>query len=134
MAKEINKVFVYGTLKVGGFFGEKFNNVRISSVPATVKGTLFHVPAMFPSSFPGLKLAGDGVVHGELHAFDRIDDVIRAIDRIEQYFEDYPEESMYVRKKMDVETAEGTEKAYVYEYNGSTKGFKIVVDGDWKLT
>jgi len=131
MSKKINKVFVYGTLKVGGFFGDKFNKLRTSSVPGKVKGTLFHVPAFFPKSFPGLKFIGDGYVHGELHGFDRFEDVVSAIDRIEQYFEDYPEESMYLRREAIVETEKGAEKAYVYEYNGDVDDFEVVKDGTW---
>ena len=133
MGKEIDKVFVYGTLKVGGFFGKEFNKFRISSVSATVKGTLYHIPALFPASFPGLRLEGDGVVHGELHSFDRFEDVVMAIDQIEQYFEDYPEESIYIRKEMDIETPTGIEKAYIYEYNGQIDGYKEVKSGIWEI-
>lgn len=133
MAKEIDKVFVYGTLKIGGFFGKEFDKYRTSAVPATVKGTIYHISALFPTSFPGLKLEDDGIVHGELHSFDRFEDVVMAIDQIEQYFEDYPEESIYIRKEMDVETTAGVEKAYVYEYNGPIDGYKKVKSGIWEI-
>ena len=131
--KKLNKVFVYGTLKVGGFFGKKLDSVRIKSKPATIRGTLYRIPGLFPSHFPGLKTSGDGLVRGELHEFDPESQVIEVIDRIEQYHKESPKMSMYIRKRAKVETEEGTEKAYVYEFNGPVENLKVVEDGFWKI-
>ena len=127
MAKEeIRKMFVYGTLKVGGFFAGRFDEVRVKSTPGTIQGTLFK------GAYPQVKLGGDRKVHGEVHEFDKFEEVLAAFDRIEGFNERNPAMSLYQRKVTEVETADGTEMAFVYEYNHSTDDSKIVEDGVWK--
>ena len=49
------KVFVYGTLKQGGYFAKRFDKFRLSNKLGKTKGTMFNVF----NSYPGLVLTGN---------------------------------------------------------------------------
>jgi len=129
MSDNIEKVFVYGTLKVGGHFAKSFDKVRRSSVKATTGGKLISVQGRFPGLLPG-----DGVVHGEIHEYDDIKGVIHAMDSIEGYHESHPKESLYRRELIEVETESGDiEEAYAYFFNQSPDGMDEVESGVWEI-
>lgn len=114
----MNKFFVYGTLKEGGYFAQHFNKVRKSSKWAKLKGfNLYKIGHGKASWFPGI-VEGDGDVIGEIHEYDREKDVLAAMDSIEGYRESDPKGSFYMRRELEVELKDGSiEKAYVYIYN-----------------
>lgn len=88
---------------------------------ATVQGTLYRV-----SWYPGLVLAGDGRVHGELFEFPtaRADAMLAALD-------DY-EGSGYARRITRVQLADGRSvDAFVYTYLGPTAGLPVIASGDF---
>ena len=102
------KVFVYGSLLTGlGNHGvvKQFINKKKRG---TVNGKLYSLGA-----FPALK-EGDDEVHGELYYIDEDNQEI-ALDKLD-YLEGHP--FLYTRKKTEVETKDGTEKAWTYFYNG----------------
>lgn len=74
-------VFVYGTLKVGGFFAEHFDKYRIHSFKATVYGSLYSVQNQFPAII--LDLDNGGIVHGEIHSYTNGEEVLALMDLIE---------------------------------------------------
>jgi len=122
------KFFVYGTLKVGGRFAERFDSLRVNSMPASVEG--FHLFDL--GSFPGI-LPGNGVVYGELHEYG--EDVTRAMDTIEGYRSDDEDNSLYLRREVEVTTATGkTDKASIYIFNRKDyDDSKMIESGVWKL-
>ncbi len=126
---ETGKVFVYGTLKVGGYFAEHFNSVRLKSSKAKIKGTLFD-----SGQFPAMKLDGKHVVHGELHEYSNFVEVILQMDRIEGYNGEKDREfNLYNRTKTMVETDEGNKIAVIYEFNKSTVNMPIIETGIWEI-
>jgi len=127
MAK-INKVFVYGTLKEGGHFAQGFDKVRVSTMKATMVGKLMDVNGFYP----GL-VEGDGVVHGEVHEYKHMDDVISAMDSIEGYVRHNPDRSLYKRKVVKAETEDGEVEVFAYFFNQPTEGLKEVKNGVWEI-
>lgn len=125
-------VFVYGTLKKGGYYSESFDERRVSSVPAVVKGTLYDL-----RSFPGLVLGGNSAVHGELHRYRDIVAVIRHMDGIEGHRGRGRKSNLYDKNVVEVETQDGKKvKAIVYTLNTqrvSTSGCDEVKNGTWEL-
>lgn len=129
----MDKFFVYGTLKVGGYFANIFDKFRVNSKRAVLKNhDLYDL-----GHFPGV-MEGDGEVIGEIHEYksENIDWILEQFDRIEGYSKTQPEKSLYLRKKLMVETEDGDEKAFVYIFNASnTKGLesKRLSSGFWSM-
>lgn len=88
---------------------------------ATVQGTLYRV-----SWYPGLVLAGESRVHGELFAFPeaRAAAMIAALDEYEG--------TQYARELARVQLADGRDvESYVYTYRGPTAGLPVIASGDF---
>ena len=133
----MNKFFVYGTLKVGGFFAEAFDELRTECKNAKLKGfDLFKIGGGSSSWFPGI-IKGKGEVIGELHAYnkDYIKEVFANMDAIEGYNEKDPARSLYRREKAVVELEDGsTEEANVYIFNNKMpKEFPKIESGIWPI-
>jgi gamma-glutamylcyclotransferase (GGCT)/AIG2-like uncharacterized protein YtfP len=92
--------------------------------PCKIQGELFDLGA-----YPGLR-GGAGVVTGEI--FEILDpEVIRVMDRFEDYFPDDDRESHYIRKRtVLIEPAATT--AWVYFYNHEPPRDRRVELGDWR--
>lgn len=121
--------FVYGTLKVGGHFGNSFDRVRESSEPAVLSGyDLFNL-----GWFPTIK-KGAGKVIGEVHTYKNFKEVLSNFDNIEGYGGN-PEQSLFLRKEAEVETASGKKvSAIVYEFVGDLPENAEKVDsGIWEI-
>lgn len=132
-----NKFFVYGTLKVNGYFAHAFNDLRETSVDAKLKNfNLYKVGNGLDAWFPGV-VPGNGVVFGEVHRYNSkyIEQVYRAMDRIEGYIPSNPEKSLYKRQLLEVELVDGTtEVANVYVYNRKIeRNFELVTNGVWDV-
>jgi len=123
------KVFVYGTLKVGGRFSKRFDSVRTSVKTGSIKGTLYDL-----GSFPGVKLnTEESTIFGEVHTYTQAKDVEASLDRIEGYFgEDHPH-NLYNKKQVEVLTENGTETCMVYEFAKDVEKFTKVKEGIWKI-
>lgn len=126
---ELLKVFVYGTLKVGGRFAKKFDDLRVSVKPGTVKGTLFNIN----KAFPGLVLEGDTEVIGEVHEYENPEAVKHSLDAIEGYYGPGDSHNLYDIKEVEVVTADGTETCKVYVFAKRTDNFDVVANGEWEL-
>lgn len=122
------KVFVYGTLKKGGRFASRFDEFRKSCKAGKVKGTLFSL-----GSFPGIVLSGDTEVRGEVHEYNNAKNVEAALDRIEGFISPGNLHNLYEKRKVNVETATGTEECYLYEFARSTKDLDKVSTGEWEV-
>lgn len=126
---ETDLFFVYGTLKVGGYFAEQFDKFRVSSVKAEVEGyDLYSL-----GSFPGIK-PGQGKVIGELHEYKDPERVTRSMDSIEGY---QPEikDGMYLRRRVVTKTESGENKeANIYVFNLKVpERAKKLTSGIWEL-
>lgn len=126
-----NKIFVYGTLKVGGFFAQNFDQVRRSSQKASIKGTMFSVH----DSYPAVVLEGDMDIQGEVHEYDDINAVLQQLDHIEGCVgEGAYCHNLYNRFIVNVQTTDGnTVEAWMYTFNQSTDGLREVENGSWAI-
>ena len=123
------KVFVYGTLKVGGRFAKKFDEVRLSTKTGTIQGTMFNIN----KSFPGLVLGSNTDITGEVHKYKRPEEVEKAMDMIEGFRGENDPHNLYNKAEVEVETDEGVETCKVYVFARDTADFEEVVDGVWEL-
>jgi len=124
------KIFVYGTLKVGGYYASNFDNVRIDVKRAMVPGKIYD-----GAGYPRLRLDDDEkLVYGELHTYEEGDDVLHLMDQIEGY-QPKGNNNLYNRKKVKVLLENGeSEEAYVYEYASDLSGrAKVVESGKWEI-
>ena len=108
------KIFVYGTLKEGFKLDGSCAEIRESVVKnAKAKGTLFNL-----GPFPGAKFDTQDTIIGELHEFSNDLEALRVIDNIEGYYPDNKENSLFLRKLIDVSYQNNEKiKAYAYEFN-----------------
>jgi gamma-glutamylcyclotransferase (GGCT)/AIG2-like uncharacterized protein YtfP len=116
--------FVYGTLKVGGYYAGSFDKVRKSVHKAVAENkSLFSVHGNFPAMVPG-----EGQVHGEVHEYDDVASVILAMDRIEG------EGSLYARRRGLVTLEDGREvEANYYEFLHPTDKLEKIENGVWEI-
>ena len=130
--KNTGWVFVYGSLKVGGYFSRAFDRQRKFAIPASVKGTLLNL-----SSFPGLILGGEKEVQGELHLYKDFHKVVREMDYIEGYRKRNDLGNLYHKQVINVKMDDyKTVRALVYTLNTdriSTFGCAIVESGEWPI-
>ena len=104
-------VFTYGTLKPGE---ERFYIIE-PYLSSTKNAKLYGVQLWDLGAFPGIT-KGDEVVEGTLLEFpeEHADRILHTLDRIEGYNEIDPDNSLYIRKEVVVETEEGKVKCFTY--------------------
>lgn len=125
-------IFAYGTLKVDtgpDSFARQFDRFRLTSVPGTVMGVLYNL-----GYFPALILGGPEMVHGELHKYSNLTQVIERMDQIEGYFGFNDPNNLYrrVRVQVNVNNAIIT-TATVYEFAHGVAGYPKVHSGTWMI-
>ena len=123
------KIFVYGTLKVGGAFAHRFDKFRQSTKSGRIKGTMFNIF----NSYPGIKLTGNTDIKGEVHEYTNAAEVEKALDRIEGFIAPGHVNNLYDKKKVLVETENGTEECIVYEFARGTEQLTEVHEGEWVI-
>jgi len=121
------KLFVFGTLKIGGHFAKRFDHLRIDSRPASTQGKMFSVHG----SYPAVDFFAEGQISGEIHEYKNPEEVISEMDLIEGYREGNPN-NLYNRIKIAIPTKNGKEEeVYTYSFNRDTSGLKPVESGEW---
>lgn len=122
-------IFVYGTLKIGGYFAERFDRFRISSKPATAQGVLFQADGGYPALNKG-----KGTIHGELHRYRDPINVLKKMDWVEGFYGEEKKDNLFTREKILVNTNDGDEcEAFVYYYAFKIDKEKRIESGIWKL-
>ncbi|MFM2441196.1 MAG: hypothetical protein RLZZ349_923 [Pseudomonadota bacterium] len=106
------KVFVYGTLLNGMSRSKSLNNSVFEGL-GMIKANLYDL-----GSYPGI-IESNESVYGEVYEIDS--DTLFTLDQIEGFDSNYPQHSLYIRKKVDVTLLnDGSSlKAYTYFYNAS---------------
>lgn len=123
-------IFVYGTLKIGGYFAKQFDRFRVSSKSATIQGTLFQTD----EGYPALIKKGQDIIHGELHTYRDPTNVLNKMDYIEGFYGEKVKNNLFTREKILINTDDGNEcEALVYFYNHNTDKNKRIENGIWKL-
>lgn len=132
-------VFVYGTLKVGGYFATQFDKFRTKSIDARLRGYKLMDLGAYPAIIESDNHAD--MVYGELHSYDSFPSVQRAMDMIEGYKPNDPEGGLYCRKR---ELAEGADAVmhhvFVYYMDKDSEIGKrimssanVIPEGVWHL-
>ena len=124
-------LFVYGTLR-----REAGNSRHVLLAqhcrfygPATLRGLLYEVhgyPGAIESDKPGSRVAG------ELYRIIERKPLFALLDDYEECAENYPHPREYVRKSIQVKTADGeTLTAWAYIYNYPVQGLTEIWSGDY---
>ena len=124
----VDKFFVYGTLKVGGYYASLFNEFRVSSKPAKLFGyRMFEI-----GPYPGI-VKGDGIVYGEVHEYSNKTQVLREMDLIEGYRGDGLD--LFVRRETIVVYENGkTEAVFIYVFNRDIFiDMPEIKSGNWEI-
>lgn len=125
----MEKIFVYGSLRLGFWNFDKVLRHRVSHVQkAVIKGTLYQLPAGYPAL-----LQGNSIIHGEVFTLSKAT-TLKSIDLLEGYIEE-GSNNLYVRQKSPVFLEDGTQiDCWVYRYTDETyvlqKG-QLIPHGDW---
>ncbi|RLC88878.1 MAG: hypothetical protein DRJ03_01165 [Chloroflexi bacterium] len=132
--KMIDKVFVYGTLKVGHALAYQLDDLRTSSKEGYIKNAVMYslgpYPAIKTKNIPGRR------VYGEVHTYKQFREVLRRLDQIEGFNPDKPKTSFYSREITTV-YIEGEEpvEAHVYTMNNGWRNLgddQIIQSGKWE--
>jgi len=122
MEKRLNmktSLFVYGTLKRGGSRHWILQNFPFLG-RAKAKGFVLYDLGPYPAM-----VYGAGVVYGEVYEVS--EEALQALD----FVEGVP--VLYRRELIEVVFENGFSlKAWAYIYNGNTKGFPRIEDGEWR--
>ena len=127
MNKEL-KVFVYGTLKVGGRFSKRFDASRTNAKVGKIKGELYDL-----GSFPGVLLQGDSEVIGEVHTYKDAEEIEKAFDRIEGFRGTGEPHNLYEKRVVTAFTADGEESCIMYEFARHIEKDRKIKEGVWQL-
>jgi gamma-glutamylcyclotransferase (GGCT)/AIG2-like uncharacterized protein YtfP len=131
----IDKVFVYGTLKVGGRLATGFDDWRTESHAGRLEGALVYDLGPYP-----FMVKGNSKVIGELHAYREFAEVIKNMDRIEGFFPGRNrDDNYYLREKVmvrDMVTGQ-TVEAWAYFMNpkhaeNMVRGKAPIASGIWE--
>ncbi|WP_171016755.1 gamma-glutamylcyclotransferase family protein [Pseudalkalibacillus caeni] len=124
--------FIYGSLRKSFENHDAYLKGKIDKeIPAEIKGTLYEVKDEY---YPCL-VKGKGIVIGEVvyPAEGHYNQVLKMLDQLEDYDCNNPENSLYIREKVEVETS-GPERvtAWTYYWNNQLPIGVKVESGDWK--
>lgn len=129
MTKVKHIIAVYGSLRKelplsGVLRSEKFIGY------GKVEGTIQPVGGAF---FPGFIEGSNSKVIVEV--YEVTEEVLNRLDNIEGYYQDVPEQSMYIRKKIlvDLDDSKKPIISYIYVWNGKRRPLStpIIESGDW---
>lgn len=121
-------LFVYGTLRTD-FDGPMARRLRTEAVlvgPARVKGALYCI-----ADYPGMVMADEDWVTGDLFALPDPAATLRWLDIYEECAPCFPRPHEYRRERWEVEVAGGTIDAWVYVYARDTAGLDRIDGGDF---
>lgn len=136
---DLVNVFVYGSLLKDFWNHRPFAPWLVAWEPGAVAGLrLVHLPQGYPAAFPTDR--PDARVVGELQTFHSSDEVLKALDEMEDYDPDAPSESMYARRRVVVERPDDLApvEAWCYIYVAFemdwvlARGGVEVASGDWR--
>ncbi len=127
------RVFVYGTLKPGGHYWDRFCEGKVvASEPAKAKGRLYHLPL----GYPGMVIDESSWAMGYILTLkDEI--ALVGFDYLEGYDEERPpEENDYDRPMIEVFSPEGDSLGMAWTYTMTPERItehrgKLVESGDW---
>ncbi|WP_203301445.1 gamma-glutamylcyclotransferase [Marinobacter sediminum] len=116
----IQRVAVYGTLKRGGSNSELLKDAIVLGEDWLTGLTLYDL-----GPYPGaLAEPSTGVM---VEVFEVNDYTLQQLDRLEDFFPQAPEESLYLRREMSTQFG----LAWVYIYNRPVANHRRIASGNW---
>lgn len=123
----LDRLFAYGTL-MEGFVRRPLLGPAILEARGRVRGSLFDF-----GEYPGVVLDEGGWVAGELYRLLDVDARLPSLDRAEWYDPQDEARSLYVRRRVRVQLADGASReAWLYVYNGPPGRGPRIPSGDWR--
>jgi len=124
------KVFVYGTLKVGGSNANPYDMVRVSSKKAYTLGHLFNVNNHFPAAIFGSEKSR---IYGEIHEYSDPEETQTRLNRLEGCREENDPNNLYNHKTIEVFSNGEVESCLAYEFNREVNNLPIIPSGVWEI-
>ncbi len=123
------KVFVYGTLKVGGHFATQFDDSRISVIRARVTGKLYNTGYNYPAAVFNSTIDN---IYGEVHKYPS--SILSQLDAIEGYCGE-GKNNLYNRIVIPVHIKDTNEiiDVFSYEYAGNIASMGRITSGIWEI-
>jgi gamma-glutamylcyclotransferase (GGCT)/AIG2-like uncharacterized protein YtfP len=125
----INKLFIYGSLlETDNEFGRYLKQYATIYKSGKFKGKLYDV-----GEYPGAVYLPDTdyKVHGIIIELFNTKETLKVIDDYEGFGEDQLQPNLFTRKLLNVQTADGNKKCWVYLYNHPTTHLKQIISGDY---
>lgn len=128
-SSEPARLFVYGTLMRGERLAPSLAALNPRDIePATTTGTLFDL-----GDYPGLVLAGEDLVRGELVTLPDPEAAFAVLDEIEGFGGDDAPDNLYERRTVTVVTSGGLSiKCWTYVYAAEMVAAVRIASGDWR--
>jgi gamma-glutamylcyclotransferase (GGCT)/AIG2-like uncharacterized protein YtfP len=112
MDDEVQVVFVYGTLLVGGVLHDRWCGDAVTIEPASTNGKLYDLPLGFPALKPG----GRDPVYGQVMVFPDLAATLERLDILEGYNPEDPRQSMFLRRVRPVALLDSKQRIHAYCY------------------
>jgi gamma-glutamylcyclotransferase (GGCT)/AIG2-like uncharacterized protein YtfP len=117
-------VFVYGALRKGALHAWRMKKANFVG-EASVRGTLARI-----DWYPGLVLAGDTLVKGEVYEVD--EKTLQELDEFEGIGIEDTRNDEYKRVRATVKLNDGGEiECSIYEWQLGVANYEVVANGDW---
>ncbi|QDU90209.1 Gamma-glutamylcyclotransferase family protein YtfP [Pirellulimonas nuda] len=129
MAKTVDSLFVYGTLRRDARHASHAMLARGATLlgDATLNGAAIYLVGEYPGVVPSDNQ--EDVVHGEVYRFDPKSDLLTLLDEYEGCLGPRP---LYTREPLPVTLAQGeTVTAWVYVYNHPVSKKSRIASGDF---
>jgi gamma-glutamylcyclotransferase (GGCT)/AIG2-like uncharacterized protein YtfP len=131
MERDLIKVFVYGTLKVGGVLSYQVSDFLIDTKAATTTGKMFNVRGSYPAVIFDNTA---GPIIGEIHTYEKPNYVLRVLDSIEGCNGNTHPNNLYNRKTITVKDTSGEEhECFAYEFARNVDTFEHIEEGLWPV-
>ncbi|MGE9290015.1 MAG: gamma-glutamylcyclotransferase family protein [Puniceicoccales bacterium] len=129
------RVFVYGTLKPGGFYWPRFCEGKVEQwVPARVRGSVYHLPVGYPAAHFD---RNEGWIEGVVLELSDVA-ALRGLDSLEGFDPGNPrsEQNDYRRLRVEAELRGSGQCEMVWAYEMSLEkiqleGGSLVESGNW---
>ena len=123
----LQHVFVYGTLMQGESRWSQLERWSCGPVhEGQISGRLFHL-----GRYPGMRPNEVGVVHGEVHRCNDIENCLGVLDSIEGVDDDDGSQGLYLRLPVPVKVGNDIIWAWSYVINRLPTGATPIDDGRW---
>lgn len=119
----IKHLFVYGTLQTGmrNAHARALTNKSLAAIPAWLNGADLYDLGEHPGAVRSKSRTAK--IQGEILVFDQVilDGLLDALDQYEEFTRGDEHGSLFIRRAENVQTANGSIRAWVYWYNGSVE-------------